>query len=248
MGVGVRHRQHDRREPGVRGPPRLHRGRRSGQRGVPDRRAEQGVRGPRRDRGGYPAGGRRRLRVPLPQPGGREGTRRAPPGLRAARARRRPSRRTGERRSRGTTTASRSIAIDGGPQAATLFDELAAAAPGDGPVAVLPATGTRPPRRPAGAATGTACGSRRRSRRLPALRRRPLRAGDSSTNPGAGPSTARGGETLPKSISASLARTVWQHVELLGQPAAEALPAGDGSGPLSRVDRPVIDQPCDPWP
>ena len=82
------HRQHDRREPGIPRPPRLHGRRRPGQRGVPDRRPEQGVRGARRDRRGHPAGGGRRLRVPLPRPGGREGTRRAPPGLRAPRARR----------------------------------------------------------------------------------------------------------------------------------------------------------------
>ena len=87
MGVGINTGQHDRRgtwDPATASPtPPV---------GDPVNVAsrieglskEYGVRD--RDRRGHPAGGGRCLRVPLPRPGGREGPRRAPPGLRAARA------------------------------------------------------------------------------------------------------------------------------------------------------------------
>ena len=148
---------------------------------------------------GYPTGGRRRLRVPLPRPGGREGTRRAPPGLRAARARRRRPAGPARGRSRGTTTASRSIAIDGGPRPRRSSTSSPPRRPGTAPWPLYrqraralledppaPRLGRRVDREDEVAATGSP--------------RRPLRAGDSSTNPGGGPSPARGGETLPKNF------------------------------------------------
>ena len=134
-GGGPQHRAHGRGQRGLPHAPRVHRGGRCRQRRGPARGALEGVRGPRRggrddaNRGGL------RLRVSLSRRrgGGRPGD--AADRVRAARSRRQS--RAG-RALRGARYHE-AIALYRARrwrEAATLFDELAASAPSDGPIAV----------------------------------------------------------------------------------------------------------------
>ncbi len=189
------HREHDRGKPRVPGPPGLHGGRRPGERRVPARGAQQGVRRPCRDRRGHAAGRRRRLRVPLPGPGRRQGAGRAGAGLRAPRAgRRHPSRAAGAPRAIRPRRDSLPGAAVAGSEGAIRGARRGGA--GRWPCRAVPPPGPGAHRRAPRERLGRRVDRRRRSsdyRRDAASSSR----GESSTNPGAGPRAGRMGEMFP---------------------------------------------------